>query len=60
MYGELAPHLTFHNPTCSREGDTVWWEIFINLGKFFRTQPEVYTQTAVCALIGILLLFALS
>jgi len=29
MYGELASHLTFHNPTCSREGDTIWWENFM-------------------------------
>jgi len=30
MYGELAPHLTFHNPTCSWEGDIVWREIFMD------------------------------
>ena len=29
LFGELAPHLTFHNLTThSREGDTLLWEIF--------------------------------
>ena len=30
LYGELGPHLTFRNLIAhSREGDTVWQEIFL-------------------------------